>query len=364
MTKADQSEKPALLGFHIRERETTVIWADETSREPEVKRAAVTAGEIAHAATTLHTLFAPQNINFRRPEYTTDLAWLAPLGHRLLAPVARRLRARQRLVISSNAALNSLPLHMLAPEGREPLGTTHSISYVPNFSTYAALLDRGMEQATPMTLPSLCLATPAAEDPKRIADDFLIAPRAFSQTTGGVFHQGRHASVHEFRASAGQAAMIYLSCHGRFDRSNSVKSRLLLSDGQSLPSRVTENQGSLGLSVADILSVSIRSPLVILDACMSGIQRIAAGDEPMGFPTAFLLSGASAVIASTWSVEQNVARDFMLTLAKIWSQGGPLGDAMRDAMAMSRGQFPHPFHWAVFSLFGNDRITFSEAHTQ
>jgi len=50
MTKADQSEKPALLGFHIRERETTVIWADETSREPEVKRAAVTAGEIARSA--------------------------------------------------------------------------------------------------------------------------------------------------------------------------------------------------------------------------------------------------------------------------------------------------------------------------
>jgi CHAT domain-containing protein len=92
---------------------------------------------------------------------------------------------------------------------------------------------------------------------------------------------------------------------------------------------------------------------------MSGIQHLSPGDEPMGFPVALLLAGAGAVIASNWVVEQNCARDFILALLGQWSGGKvPLGSAMQSAWAVTRTQYPHPFHWAAFSLFGNDRLTF------
>jgi CHAT domain-containing protein len=355
---ASKPDRTALLGFHVCEHETLLVWTDETSAEPEVVRATVTAEQIADAARRLHDLFSPANINFRRPEQTTDLAWLAPLGHALLAPVATRLLTASHLVVSPHLGLHSLPLQLLAPSGGAPLGTTHSICYVPNFSLYAALLKRADVEAARLTLPSLCLATAAAEDSERVADDFVIAPRAFAEATGGILQRGLEATRHAFRAQASSAAILYLSSHGRFDPTDSLQSCLLLSDGHTLPSRATGNGAGHTLSVSDILGVSIESPLVILDACVSGIQRLASGDELMGFPTAFLLSGASSVIASTWSVEQNLARDFMLALFGAWSTGGSLGNAMRHAAVTSRKQYPHPFHWAVFSLFGNDRLLF------
>jgi CHAT domain-containing protein len=361
---ASRREGTALLGFHVCEHETLLIWADETSAEPEVERATVTAEQIADATRRLHDLFSPGNINFRRPEQTTDLAWLAPLGHALLAPVAKRLQNSSHLVVSPHSELHSLPLQLLAPSGGVPLGTSHSICYVPNFSLYTTLLKRTGVDAARLTLPSLCLAAAAAEDSKRVADDFVVAPRAFAEATGGTLQHGLEATGKAFRAQASSAAILYLSSHGRFDRTDSLQSCLLLSDGHTLPSRVAGIDRGHALSVSDILGVSIVSPLVILDACMSGIQRLASGDELTGFPTAFLLSGAGAVIASTWSVEQNLARDFMLALFTAWSSGGSLGNAMRHAVVTSQKQYPHPFHWAVFSLFGNDQLLFPKGEAK
>ena len=58
------------------------------------------------------------------------------------------------------------------------------------------------------------------------------------------------------------------------------------------------------------------------------------GDEPTGFPTAFLLAGCGAVIAANWSVEQNCARDFMLALMAAWADdNATIGDAMLTAYA-------------------------------
>jgi CHAT domain-containing protein len=220
-------------------------------------------------------------------------------------------------------------------------------------------------EAAPLTLPSLSVVTAAAEDSAHIAEDFLVAPRAFAKATAGPLFEGLDATSQNVRTRAGSARILYLSCHGRFDPLDSLKSCLLLSDGNTLPSRAVSNDAAHELSVRDILGSSIRSPLVILDACMSGIQRVAAGDEPMGFPTAFLLSGAGAVIASNWSIDQNLARDFMLALIAVWStEGTSLGSALRQAVVTVREHYPHPFHWASFSLFGNDRLLFPKGVTQ
>jgi hypothetical protein len=42
-----------------------------------------------------------------------------------------------------------------------------------------------------------------------------------------------------------------------------------------------------------------------------------------------------------------------------WSTGiRPLRQAVRYAYAATRATYPHPFHWAAFSLFGNRRLLF------
>jgi CHAT domain-containing protein len=177
--------------------------------------------------------------------------------------------------------------------------------------------------------------------------------------TGGEFLGGEDASVDNFRNRAADANIIYLSCHGQFVYDDPLESALLLSANGSRPDRNCPKYSSHRISVRSILGLKLNARLVILDACMSGKQSFNPGDEPIGFPTAFLLAGAQAVIASNWVVEQRRGRLFMTALLEHWSNGGcTLGAAMQAAYTAVRDNHPHPFHWAPYSLFGNDRLCY------
>jgi len=355
----------ALVSFYLSDDETLIFWLDSSSLDTRFERVAVSRGEIKEAATMLNDLFSKEQINCERPEHTTDMEWLEPLGHKLLEPLRSRLENHQCLVISPHGELHSLPLHLLSPEGEPPLGTTHSITFVANLSLYALLLSRYSATKESFSIPSLCLATAACEDTQTVRESFALNPRSYASRTGGVFLEGIQATWTTFRKYAESAASIYLSCHGCFNEEDSLGSTLLLSNGKSLPSQVDTDHVLYELSVRDILQLRIRSRLVILDACMSGVQHFSPGDEPMGFSTAFLLSGANAVIASNWSVEQRRARFFMEKLQDIWSNAGvTLGQAMREAYAVTRSKYPHPYHWGGFSLIGNDRLLFTHSYRE
>lgn len=353
-------ESTALISFYLGEDETLIFWLDSTSPVTRSERVAVGRAEIEDAAAKLREFFSKDQINCERPEHTTDMAWLEPLGHKLLEPLQTWLGTCQSLVIAPHGDLHSLPLHLLAPAGGMPLGTTHSISYVANLSLYALLLSRYSTATENYSVPSLCLATAAREDTPEVQESFALSPRSYAAKTGGIFLEGLEATWGAFRKYAESAASIYLSCHGLFNENDSLRSSLLLSNGKSLPSQTETDRLFYELSVRDILRLRLRSRLVILDACMSGLQHFSPGDEPMGFSTAFLLSGSSAVIASNWSVEQGRARFFMEQLQDSWSSAGvTLGQAMRNAYTVTRSKYPHPYHWAGFSLIGNDRLLFS-----
>ena len=359
ISKAEVGGKStALVSFYLGDAETLIFWIDNRSPAVKVARAQVGQAEIEAAAARLRSLFSRERINYSRPEHTTDMIWLNSLGDKLLTPLKDWLETCEELIIAPHGDLHSLPLHILSLKGGPPLGTTHAITYVANLSLYALLLSRQHGRVT-FQLPSLCLATAAREDSESIREGFTMTPRSYAEKTGGVLLQGLQATWPAFIRHAESSASIYLSCHGCFNEQDSLQSALLLSDGQSLPTRIERNGASHELSVRDILELRIRSRLVILDACVSGVQHISPGDEPMGFSTAFLLSGADAVIASSWVVEQNCARFFMLKLQEFWSETSvTLGQAMQQAYKVTRSRHPHPFHWAAFSLIGNNRLLF------
>src|SRR4051812_20861436 len=104
------ARSPAFLSVHTNAHETLLFWLDETTAEPQVDAVAVTAEEIADAAQKLRHFFS--RINYRRPEKRTDMAWLAPLGEALLAPLAARLETHRDLVVCPHGELHALPFHM------------------------------------------------------------------------------------------------------------------------------------------------------------------------------------------------------------------------------------------------------------
>lgn len=55
------------------------------------------------------------------------------------------------------------------------------------------------------------------------------------------------------------------------------------------------------------LDLSNHHPLVMLIGCGSGRERIDTGDEPLGFISAFLFAGASAVLATMWPIHDRLS---------------------------------------------------------
>jgi CHAT domain-containing protein len=349
------NQRTALVNFHGSGDSTYALWVDSSGCA--VYKLPVGQERLDAAAVRLRERFS--RFNPRRPE-RTDVSWLAPLGEELLGPFAGRLDGYDHLVIAPCGGLHALPLHVLAPPGKEPLGVTHSISYTPSLSLYARLLARARLQRGGGAGTS-AFATGAREDEPDIQEAFGELPSWFATATGGTLLTGKQASVTAFHDLAPGSSMVYLSCHGVFNPREPRFSELLLSSGGELPSRLASKERERGMTVNHVVRLSVPARLVVLDACVSGEQRLYPGDEPMGFPAAFLLAGVSCVIASNWNVEVASGRVFMGALLEEWAQPGrTLAESMRVAYAVTRNRYPHPFQWGAFSIHGYGQLQFKE----
>lgn len=166
------------------------------------------------------------------------------------------------------------------------------------------------------------------------------------------------ASISEFMRHAPAVDVIHIAAHGSVHRWNPLFSSLQLSDGL--------------LELHGILNLRLSADLVVLSSCETGYGvgmtgEIAQGHEAVGFPLAFLSSGASSVIAPLWIVEDRATSDLMLSMySELQSMRRPDGSleagAFAKALSLAQRQFvtsphnqhkSHPFYWAGFYLMGN-----------
>ena len=91
-----------------------------------------------------------------------------------------------------------------------------------------------------------------------------------------------------------------------------------------------------------------------LGACFSGLDALQSGDEPIGLLQAMLTTGAQAVVASLWSVDDAATRVFFETFYSELVSGHSPARAMQEG-AQSVREHPgweHPYYWAAFQVSG------------
>ena len=78
------------------------------------------------------------------------------------------------------------------------------------------------------------------------------------------------------------------------------------------------------------------------------------GDDPVSISTAFLHSGAGALLVSLWKVEDDATALLMEKFYSKWiREGSSKARALREAkLELSRGAFTHPRQWGAFVLIG------------
>ena len=153
--------------------------------------------------------------------------------------------------------------------------------------------------------------------------------------------QGDALTCAAVRGALSDAALVHVACHGEFRADAPQFSALHLADG--------------ALTAFDIQGLRLaRTPLVVLSACESARADAARGDEAIGLVRAFLVAGASRVIAAQWSIDDAVTAEWMRALHAELAAGSSVSMAVSRIQKRYIAAGAHPYHWAAFSVHGGN----------
>jgi len=278
----------------------------------------------------------------------------------------------ESVIIVPDDWLNFLPFEAL------PLaGTTQNwlikkfrVSYIPSVSSYRELLRRRNSRPRNPSMDLLAVGNPLPAPQQQVpqADSELKYSGREVRTIAALFSPSKVRT-----ADGGQAAedslkalplneyrILHFATHATIDDRNPNRSFLLLA-----PSKTGEEDGFL--QTREILNLKTNADLVTLSACRTGLGQLLRGEGVEGLSRAFFYSGASAVLMSLWSIDDQASSQLMERFyTHIRSSESPAEALRRTKIELiESGTLSHPFYWAGFIVNGKaDTRIFPRSRTQ
>jgi hypothetical protein len=156
------------------------------------------------------------------------------------------------------------------------------------------------------------------------------------------FASSREEVMSTFRS--GDFDVLHFSTHGTHNNNLPILSVIVLENGEEI---------TPGLISGMALTFGQVHPLVILNACQSGVQDFSF-TEIQGWAKRFLDAGASAFICTLWPVSDETALKFTQELYNQLSEGVSLGEAVRAARLKCK-KMGDP-SWLAYELYGHPNM--------
>ncbi|PYQ53225.1 MAG: hypothetical protein DMF78_09540 [Acidobacteria bacterium] len=255
-------------------------------------------------------------------------AHLAELYGELIAPFRSRLDAAH-LIFVPHDLLHYVPFHALH-DGSGHLIESFSISYAPSATIYALCQGRTFDGEG----SSLVLGVPEAETPFILDEVRSVAARL----PRSELYLGARATENVLRERAEGRRFVHIAAHGFFRPDNPMFSGIRL--------------GGSYLTLYDLYNLKLPAELVVLSACVTGVNVIAAGDELLGLARGLFRAGAASLLLTLWEVPDQSTAEFMRAFYDRVLVAPNRAAALREAMLEVRDRYPHPVHWAPFVLLG------------
>jgi CHAT domain-containing protein len=256
-------------------------------------------------------------------------AHLAELYTELIAPLRARLDA-DHLIFVPHDLLHYVPFHALH-DGRKYLIDSFSISYAPSATIYALCHARGGRGSG----SSLVLGVADAHTPFILDELRSVAARL----PDAELYVGDEATVDLLRQKAEGRRVVHIAAHGFFRPDNPMFSGIRLGS-------------SSYLTLYDLYNLKLPADLVVLSACVTGVNVIAAGDELLGLARGLFRAGAASLLLTLWEVPDQSTAEFMKAFYDRVLTAPNRASALRDAVLALREEYPHPIYWAPFVLMG------------
>jgi CHAT domain-containing protein len=141
------------------------------------------------------------------------------------------------------------------------------------------------------------------------------------------------------------AGLVHFATHAELNESDPLSSALLLVPGGGEDGR---------LEVRELFGLDLHARLVVLSACETGLGKLSAGDELVGFQRALIYAGTPAIVSTLWRVDDRASYELVRAFYERLDHAGPI-EALRESQMEAMRAFPHPFAWAAFGLTGLPR---------
>ncbi len=132
------------------------------------------------------------------------------------------------------------------------------------------------------------------------------------------------------------SGFVHIAAHASRASENPLFSRILLADGPLFPFEVNG---------------TIRAGLVTLSGCQTAAPGLYYGNS-FSLAKAFYQAGGRAVLASQWSVADDVTMEFMTEFYKVLGATKSIRKAFLRAVSKIRMLTDNPAHWGAFVLLG------------
>jgi CHAT domain-containing protein len=188
--------------------------------------------------------------------------------------------------------------------------------------------------------------------------DRLIGTRKEAETIAKLFPTSNRQVYLDFDANRTNATskdlsqykILHFATHGLLNSENPELSGIVMSlfdiNGKSV-------NGYLRLN--DIFNLSLNADLVVLSACETGLGKEVKGEGLIGLTRGFMYAGASRLVVSLWSVDDEATAELMSRFYTKMSQENISPQVALRQAQLEIQQIPkwsHPFFWAGFVIQG------------
>lgn len=325
------------------------------------------------------------------------------LAEKLLKPLLPEIAGKRHWIISPDGALSMLPFEALLLEDG-PVIAKHDVSYVQSLSMLALLKKRedglkklqnrrtllamggafyqaGGEQAvgrghrtvkrraSTAQVDISQAVTRSQNDPKGIERAFDLlglewlnlpgteteinnVSKLFGKGGATVYlrEQATEAKLLELNRSKELAKYKYLlfSAHGYLSTEEPALSAVVLGQMNKAP-------GTDGyVTASEWPAYDLKSDLIVLSACDTGVGKVIQGEGVMGLPYALYVAGNMNTVLSLWPVVDESTAEFMTSFFEKLKAGVPQVKALNDTKRefLNGKKFDKPVFWAPFIMYG------------
>ena len=311
------------------------------------------------------------------------------LLQKLITPIENFVASSNHWIISPDAEINFVPFETFSYNGKMLVDSV-DISYVPSLTILSLMKERGQKNLLTgdrkelFAMGDAIYGDNAATSTRGSKDEFFKTLKRSSEANEArgllnsirwsnlpgtakeiervstlfeskdIFSkaQANERNIKRLNQSGELAKYKYFlfATHGLFVPEFPSLSSIVLSQGMN----DSDNDGYI--TVSEWMNYDLRSDLIYLSACESGLGDYQTGEGIIGIPYALTVAGNKDTVMSLWKVNDEATAEFTSAVFEKLSKGksevSALNETKREFLQGSNPKYKNPSVWAAFVLYG------------